>query len=326
MQEQLAEHLERVCKIFGVSPVRPPIPMRGGYVAYVHRIDSADGVAFFSKTYDAVRPITAMIMPTLECCSLATQWLARQPTLQRRLVAPFSAETGEVLVRDGRYTTLFFPYIEGVTPRELPLTEKQFSHLVDTVSRIHAIDADHPALAAVPRERFAPVWIDDIAPAIDRIALSSHALYSILCAKIAHVHTAFCVFRTLAHRLAAMHHPMVLCHTDIHGYNVVINSDDVPLLIDWEGMTIAPAEHDLMFWTAHEHWRLLYDRYRLLHPQHVIDNQRLRYYQGRRLFEDLIQDIQRIEGEPVTDVERSTLMSSIDAVSSEIIAWGEIDA
>ena len=150
------------------------------------------------------------------------------------------------------------------------MTDTQFTHLVDTVSRLHAIDADTQALATVPRERFAPVWIDDIAPAIDRIAVSSHTLYPILCAKSTALHASFRVFRTLAHTLAAMQHPMVLCHT--------------------------------------------------------LDRQRLRYYQGRRLFEDLIQDIQRIEGETLVDVERSSLMASIDAVSSEIIAWGVIEA
>lgn len=325
MQEHLKEHLERVCSIFGVTPDQPPLRMRGGYVAYVHRIDSTDGTTYFSKTYDAERPITAMIMPTLERISLATQWLARQPMLQQRLVAPLSAATGDVLVRDGQYTTLLFPFIDGVTPREQPLTDTQFTHLVDTVSLLHAIDADIPALATVPRERFAPVWIEDIAPAIDRVDNSNHALYPILCAKSTALHASFRVFRTLANALAAMEHPMVLCHTDIHGYNVVINSDDVPVLIDWEGMTVAPSEHDLLFWTAHERWRLLYDRYRLLHPRHALDTQRLRYYQGRRLFEDLIHDIQRIEGEPLAAVERSTLIASIDAVSSEIMAWGVID-
>ncbi len=325
MPQYLKEHLGRVCRIFGVSPVQSPVPIKGGYVAYVHRIDCTDGTTYVSKTYDAHRPITAMIMPTLERISLATQWLARQPTVQQRLVAPLTGVTGDVLVSDGRYTTLLFPFVEGVTPREQPLTNTQFTHLVDTVSRIHAIDADTPALAAVPRERFAPIWIDDIAPTIDRIALSSHVLSPILSAKSVSLHASFGDFRTLSYALAAKQHPMVLCHTDIHGYNVVINSADVPVLIDWEGLTVAPSEHDLMFWTTHERWPLLYEQYRLLHPQHVLDTQRLRYYQGRRLFEDLIQDIQRTEGESLSDVERATLLASIDAVSSDIIAWGLID-
>lgn len=322
MQERLFEHLALVCRRFGISPVQQPIPLRGGYVAYVHRIDSTDGTVYFSKTYDAFRSVTAMIMPTLEYISTATQWLANQPGLQQRLVAPYTTKHGHVLVRDGRFTTLLFAYVEGVTPREARLTDSQLAHLVDTVARIHAIDVHTAALAAVPRERFAPVWFDDIIPAIDRIALSSHVLYPLLCDRIAGLYVSFRAFRALAHTLATMQHPMVLCHTDIHGYNVVINTDDVPVIIDWEGMMVAPAEHDLMFWIDDERWQQISERYRLHHPYHVIDTQRLRYYQGRRLFEDLIQDIQRIEGETLDDGVRTALLTSLGDVSSELIAWG----
>jgi uncharacterized protein involved in tolerance to divalent cations len=322
LQERLFEHLALVCRSFGISPVQKPIPLRGGYVAYVHRIDSTDGTVYFSKTYDALRSVTAMIMPTLACISTATQWLANQPGLQQRLVAPYTTKHGHVLVRDGRFTTLLFAYVEGVTPRETPLTDSQLAQLVDTVARIHSIDVHTAALTAVPRERFAPVWFHDIIPAIDRIALSSHVLYPHLCDKIAGLHVSFRAFRALAHTLATMQHPMVLCHTDIHGYNVVINTDDVPVLIDWEGMMVAPAEHDLMFWIDDERWQQISERYRLHHPYHVIDMQRLRYYQGRRLFEDLIQDIQRIEGETLDDGVRTALLTSLGDVSSELIAWG----
>jgi spectinomycin phosphotransferase len=322
LQERFFEHLALVCRSFGVSPVQQPIPLRGGYVAYVHRIDSTDGTVYFSKTYDALRSVTAMIMPTLESISVATQWLANQPGLQQRLVAPCTTMHGHVLVLDDRFTTLLFAYVEGVTPRETPLTDSQLAHLVDTVARIHTIDVHTAALAAVPRERFAPIWFDDIIPAIDRIAISSHVLHALLCDKVAGLYATFHVFRALAHTLATMQHPMVLCHTDIHGYNVVINTDDVPVLIDWEGMMVAPPEHDLMFWTADERWQQICERYRLRHPHQVIDAQRLRYYMGRRLFEDMIQDIQRIEGETLDDGMRTALLTSLEDVSSELIAWG----
>ena len=322
MQERLFEHLALVCRRFGISPVQQPIPLPGGYVAYVHRIDSTDGTVYFSKTYDAILSVTAMIMPTLEGISTATQWLANQPGLQQRLVAPYTSKHGHVLVRDGRFTTLLFAYVEGVTPRETPLTDSQLAHLVDTVARIHSIDVHMAALAAVPRERFAPVWIDDIVPAIGRIALSSHVLHPLLCDRIAGLYVSFRAFRALAHTLATMQHPMVLCHTDIHGYNVVINTDDVPVLIDWEGMMVAPAEHDLMFLIDDERWQQISERYRLHHPHLVIDTQRLHYYQGRRLFEDLIQDIQRIEGETLDDGVRMALLTSVGDVSRELIAWG----
>lgn len=37
----------------------------------------------------------------------------------------------------------------------------------------------------------------------------------------------------------------VLCHTDIHYMNLLIDDDAVLTLLDWEGVKLAPAEHDL---------------------------------------------------------------------------------
>ncbi|MBN1249872.1 MAG: aminoglycoside phosphotransferase family protein [Anaerolineae bacterium] len=46
----------------------------------------------------------------------------------------------------------------------------------------------------------------------------------------------------LARRLAP---PQVLCHTDIHAMNLLIDDRDTLTLLDWEGVKLAPAEHDL---------------------------------------------------------------------------------
>jgi thiamine kinase-like enzyme len=39
---------------------------------------------------------------------------------------------------------------------------------------------------------------------------------------------------------------MRFCHTDIHGWNLMVKDDSL-ILIDWEGLKIAPAEMDIMF-------------------------------------------------------------------------------
>lgn len=318
MDSRFARHLENVCRVFGIVPCTEPVSLPGGYVAYVHKIVGNDDVMCVAKTYDDTRPITQMIIPTLERLSRATQWLATQPGINGRIVAPLLSVDGTVSVREGIYTTVLFPFIDGVTPRKQPLTEAQLGNLVDTVARIHALDPRHSALAMVPREQFSPLWIDEIEPALHRIAQPNHPINAVLHERCEGLRATFSSFRELCTSLARIVHPFVLCHTDIHGHNVVIR-DDIPLLIDWEGMIIAPPEHDLMFWTEDNQWPVVWKRYQLFHPNATIDPRRLRYYQMRRHFEDLIQDIQRIEREHPDAESMSVLLESIDVISTELI-------
>ena len=41
--------------------------------------------------------------------------------------------------------------------------------------------------------------------------------------------------------------PLVLCHADLHTWNVMIDGDGEPWLVDWDEVILAPKERDLMF-------------------------------------------------------------------------------
>jgi thiamine kinase-like enzyme len=43
--------------------------------------------------------------------------------------------------------------------------------------------------------------------------------------------------------MKAGNHAMQLCHTDAHGWNLMQNQN--LMLIDWEGLKLAPVEADL---------------------------------------------------------------------------------
>jgi hypothetical protein len=39
--------------------------------------------------------------------------------------------------------------------------------------------------------------------------------------------------------------PLVLCHTDMGGNNVLVDEKGAAWILDWDGLILAPAEHDL---------------------------------------------------------------------------------
>lgn len=293
MREHLAQHFAAVCEAYGIVVVGSYEPMRAGYVALVHRVCGDDGRVYVFKTYDDARPISRMILPTLTALTHATVWLERQPGMHDRIVAPINSREP---VRTGAYTTVVFPYIDGVTPREVPLSDVQLRHLVHTVATMHTLSAGAQGLAGVPREDYDAVWTSDILPALQRVDTPDHVLSAVFAGRAGRLAAQFRAFRHRATQLAGRDLHGVVCHTDIHGYNVVIHQD-MPLLIDWEGMKVAPKEHDLLFWYGTARWELVWQTYQTVHPDAQIDLALIDYYRMRRLFEDIIQDVERIEQE-----------------------------
>lgn len=98
----------------------------------------------------------------------------------------------------------------------------------------------------------------------------------------------------LAANLRSMPMPLVLCHTDIHGGNILIPTNGhLPLLyiVDWDSPLLAPKERDLMFigggidtiWTSAREEALFYEGY----GKADIDLAALAYYRYERVIEDL---------------------------------------
>ncbi|MDI5791191.1 phosphotransferase [Bacillus licheniformis] len=51
---------------------------------------------------------------------------------------------------------------------------------------------------------------------------------------------------SLADDLKCSGRRLALCHTDVHGWNLMKTGGEL-ILIDWEGLKLAPVEADLMF-------------------------------------------------------------------------------
>lgn len=121
----------------------------------------------------------------------------------------------------------------------------------------------------------------------------------------------------------------VVCHTDLHGENLMIDREGHLVLCDWEGAMIAPPEHDLMFFAGEEtFWAAFLPHYEAafdpvlghgsgmpdLHPA-VFE-----FYYLRRGLEDLADWIIRIrEGRDSPEQDREDLAEMRDCLAG--MAW-----
>jgi spectinomycin phosphotransferase len=83
----------------------------------------------------------------------------------------------------------------------------------------------------------------------------------------------------------------VLCHSDIHGGNVLIDDDNTIYIVDWDDPVMAPKERDLMFigggvanvWNKSHEEGLFYKGYGKIKVNMTI----LTYYRHERIVEDI---------------------------------------
>jgi len=89
--------------------------------------------------------------------------------------------------------------------------------------------------------------------------------------------------------------PKVVCHTDLHGGNLMTDRQGVLYILDWENALIAPPEHDLFFFAGERgFWDLFWPHYTRHFPAASIDPGLLRFYFYRRALEDITDFIFRI--------------------------------
>jgi len=144
------------------------------------------------------------------------------------VVEPLRTVRGELYATSGARAYAVFPYLKGRTARwdDSRIAARALRQLHDVPVRVHLPPAhtDEPAIRELGRQLRHP-WIagraEEVAAAIERLD------------------------ETRA-RLKGKAVRNVVCHTDFHGLNLLLDDDGaVEAILDWESAVIGPREFDL---------------------------------------------------------------------------------
>jgi spectinomycin phosphotransferase len=87
----------------------------------------------------------------------------------------------------------------------------------------------------------------------------------------------------------------VVCHTDLHGENLMVDERGNLYIIDWENAMIAPPEHDLFFFAGYDYfWDLFLPNYEREFGPASLEGNVFGFYYYRRMLEDLTDWVVRI--------------------------------
>jgi len=211
------------------------------------------------------------------------------------IVAPIAAHSGALWSMVEGWRMLVYPFLDLTPASARPLRDEQWAALGAAVRRVH--DAALPAALSeqVPQVNYDAPWRaalrEEMQPRTATDALIS-ALNVELERHRARIEALIERSEALAAHMRAGAHARVVCHTDLHGYNVLTDGDGRVRIVDWDAPLRAPRERDLMFvggaqfgtHSAADEMRLFYAGYGPVD----VDADALEYFRCERIIEDLV--------------------------------------
>lgn len=216
----------------------------------------------------------------------------------QQIIPPIKTTYGQSTQRIDNFTIIVYPFVEGHNGFTHSLTDAQWIILGKTLRQIHELNVPLSIQSRIRQEAYLPKWREIVRslyvhiesePSTDEIALK---LLAFMKKHRVTIHRLVDRAEKLAQKLQNTSPTFVLCHSDIHGGNVLINEKNNTFsIIDWDEPMMAPKERDLMFigggvanvWNNPHEEILFYRGY----GKTDINMTMLAYYRHERIVEDI---------------------------------------
>ena len=206
----------------------------------------------------------------------------------KEVFSPIETKAKNLWVKVSNYSIVLYPFVEGTTAMKSGMSDEQWIEFGLTLKRLHETHLPSSLLKQVQEENFLPKWsglIRDIQRKVQRDRhLNSFEVGFVEYWKEKDIEINQILERTeeIGQYLKNKPHDFVLCHTDIHTDNILLDKENM-YLVDWDTPLMAPKERDLMFVEGSEKAQLFYKGYGAV----VIDRPVLAYYR----YEWVVQEI-----------------------------------
>ena len=269
------------------------LPLGNDVNTAVYRVVAADAPPSFLKLRRGAFAETTVAIP---------RFLHDQGLTQ--VIAPIETTAGHLWARLDAFAMSLFPFVVGQNAFASPLSARQWAEFGAALKRMHTVVVPPALRCSIPQETYAPYWRDRVRTFQARAEETAFAepvaaaMAAFLCAKRDVITHLVARADTLADALRARSPEQVLCHADIHAANVLIDTEGALYIIDWDTVTFAPKERDLMFigggiggaWKSAQEESLFYQGY----GQTAVDPLALAYYRYERIVEDIAEYCERL--------------------------------
>jgi spectinomycin phosphotransferase len=214
----------------------------------------------------------------------------------QQIIPPLKTIHGRSQLQMDSFSLIVYPFIEGVNGFSHKLTDAQWIALGKALRQVHDLVVPPSLLKHIRYETYSTKW-REMVRTLDAHIQREPSPKDTLSLKF---NTFMKEHRAIIQRLVKRAEELandvknqpakfVLCHSDIHGGNVLINS--ALYIVDWDDPIMAPKERDLMFigggvanvWNDPHEAISFYKGY----GSTTIDPVLLAYYRHERIVEDI---------------------------------------
>lgn len=263
------------------------LPLGADFNTAVYRITTSNQIDYFLKLRSG---------EFLEASVLVPKYLADLGIKQ--VIPPLKTKTGQLWASLGSFKAILYPYVEGRNGVEAKLSEDQWAQFGVAIKRLHTTDTPSSITKDLPRETFSSKWRETVKAFLMRI--ENEIFEEPIAVKMAMFLKSKRseILKLLEHAaklaITIQKQPLnyVLCHADMHGWNLIVHKEAVFYIVDWDTLIFAPKERDLMFigagiWdsgrTVFAEESLFYQGY----GQTKIDWDVIAYYRFERIIQDI---------------------------------------
>lgn len=269
------------------------LPLGADMNASVYKAETQDGLSYFVK---------------LKCghhddISLAVLELLQASGIQQ-IIPPIKTIDSKPTQRIDDFTLTVYPFVDGQNGFCYNLTDAQWVALGKVLRKVHELDVPLSIKDRIRKEIYSSKWREAVR------SLDAHIDENLTGDETAlKLQTFMKEHRAVIHRLVDRAESLsqksqeqlpefVLCHSDIHGGNVLIDGNGAIYIVDWDEPIMAPKERDLMFigggvaniWNNPREEESFYKGY----GNTKINMTILAYYRHERILEDIVEYAQAL--------------------------------
>jgi spectinomycin phosphotransferase len=228
---------------YGISTLQVSfLPLGADMNTAVYRAVSESSASYFVKLRSGLFDELSVTIPKL----LHEQGI-------QQIIPPRPTQSGELYASLDRFRLMLYRFVEGHSGFESPLSDRNWVDFGRALKAVHTVDVPASIKERLGTETYSPYWRERMQAFQKQIEETTFAepvaaeLATFLKSKAAQVTELVNRAERLAAVLQARPLPLILCHSDIHVGNLLIEAKETVYIVDWDNPILAPKERDLMF-------------------------------------------------------------------------------